>query len=137
MYALNECECLYDRASMVGNTSEWSSTTCDWNSLVSGVHRSASEQEQLREDLEWLYEPQSAYRVFIICLLIICGGELFQSPTTSMSDAATLQILGRNQLEKYGAQRAWGPVGWAAWYVYTARFDDGLILWDTPSVVSV
>jgi len=70
----------------------------------------------MREDLEWLYEPNSAYRVFIICLLIICGGELFQSPTTSMSDAATLQILGRDQLEKYGAQRAWGPLGWAVRY---------------------
>jgi len=78
----------------------------------------AAEQEQLREHLEWLYEPDSAYRVFIICLLIICGGELFQSPTTAMSDAATLQILGREQLDKYGAQRAWGPLGWAAGYGY-------------------
>jgi len=76
----------------------------------------ATEQERLREHLEWLYEPNSAYRVFIICLLIICGGELFQSPTTSMSDAATLQILGRDQLDKYGAQRAWGPLGWASRY---------------------
>ena len=70
----------------------------------------------MREDLSWLYEPDGAYRVFIICLVIICGGELFQSPTTAMSDAATLQILGRDQLEKYGAQRAWGPLGWAARY---------------------
>ena len=72
----------------------------------------------MREDLEWLYEPNSAYRVFIICLLIICGGELFQSPTTSMSDAATLQILGRDQLEKYGAQRAWGSLGWSLRYAH-------------------
>jgi len=82
----------------------------------------AAEQEQLREHLEWLYEPESAHRVFIICLLIICGGEVFQSPTTSMSDAATLQILGRDQLDKYGAQRAWGPIGWAARYMHYLLF---------------
>jgi len=76
----------------------------------------AAVQERMRQDLWWLYEPVSADRVFIICLLIICGGELFQSPTTSMSDAATLQILGRDQLDKYGAQRAWGPLGWASRY---------------------
>ena len=79
--------------------------------------QSAADQERLRQDLEWLYEPRSAFRVFIICLLIICGGELFQSPTTAMSDAATLQILGRDELDKYGAQRAWGPLGWASWCV--------------------
>lgn len=72
-----------------------------------------NEQKMLREDLEWLYDPDSRYRVFIICLMIICSGELFQAPTTAMSDAATLQILGRERIDQYGAQRAWGPIGWA------------------------
>jgi len=71
------------------------------------------EQAVLREDLDWLYEPTSRYYVFIICLIIIVGGEFFQSPTTAMADAATLQILGRERLHQYGAQRAWGQVGWA------------------------
>jgi len=111
--------CLYS-TSAVGNVTLRPSSTCLWNYSNDGSRlRSDAEQEKLREHLDWLYEPNSAYRVFIICLLIICGGELFQSPTTSMSDAATLQILGRDQLDKYGAQRAWGPLGWAAWY--TAR----------------
>jgi len=71
------------------------------------------DQELLREDLVWLYEPTSRYRVLIICLVIIVGGEFLQAPTTAMSDAATLQILGRERLHEYGAQLAWGPVGWA------------------------
>ena len=74
---------------------------------------SPADQELLREDLSWMYSPSSLYIVFITCLLLICGGELFQAPTTAMSDAATLQILGREELEHYGAQRAWGPIGWA------------------------
>jgi len=108
---------MYGRTSTASNVvaSSWSSA-CDWNMTDSGSLRPTAEQERMREDLSWLYEPDGAYRVFIICLVIICGGELFQSPTTAMSDAATLQILGRDQLEKYGAQRAWGPLGWAARY---------------------
>jgi MFS family permease len=83
------------------------------NSTMHGA-RGAAVDELLREDLYWLYDPTDARRVFVVCLLIICGGELFQAPTTAMSDAATLQILGRERLDEYGAQRAWGPVGWAA-----------------------
>jgi len=108
--------CVYVSASTAGNVMQSCTSSCAWNSTESSGMLPASEQERLRENLWWLYEPNSAHRVFIICLLIICGGELFQSPTTSMSDAATLQILGRDQLEKFGAQRAWGPLGWAARY---------------------
>ena len=106
-----------DRRSAIGDVTSQSFLESVWNSTSDGVWLAAdTEQERRRENLDWLYEPDSAYRVFIICFLIICGGELFQSPTTAMSDAATLQILGRDELDKYGAQRAWGPLGWASWY---------------------
>jgi len=116
----------WSTASSVAEVEAWSSN-CVWNWTEDSGMLPAGEQERLREHLEWLYEPNSAYRVFIICLLIICGGEVFQSPTTAMSDAATLQILGRDQLDKYGAQRAWGSVGWAAGYMLF-RFTLTLIL---------
>ena len=101
--------------SATGDVSQSSSTSV-WNSTDGGWLRPTAEQKRLRENLEWLYEPGSTYQVFVICLLIICGGELFQSPTAAMADAVTLQILGRDELDKYAAQRAWGPLGWAAWY---------------------
>jgi len=101
--------------SATGDVSQSSSTSV-WNSTDGGWLRPTAEQKRLRENLEWLYEPDSTYQVFVICLLIICGGELFQSPTAAMADAVTLQILGRDELDKYAAQRAWGPLGWAAWY---------------------
>jgi len=86
---------------------------------------SEEDQELLREDLDWLYEPTSRYHVFIICLLLIVGGEFFQSPTTAITDAATLQILGPERVHQYGAQRAWGPIGWAIRWVCTST----MLLW--------
>lgn len=74
---------------------------------------SAEDKELLKENLSWIYDPSSVYWTFIICLVIICGGELFQAPTTALTDAATLQVLGRENIAQYGAQRAWGPIGWA------------------------
>lgn len=79
---------------------------------------SEEDQTVLRADLGWLYETTSRYHVFIICFVIICCAEIFQAPTTAMSDAATLQILGRERLHEYGAQRAWGPVGLAVRLVH-------------------
>ena len=70
---------------------------------------SEEDQRLLRADLDWLYKPASRYHVFIVCFVIICSAELFQAPTMAMSDAATLQILGRERLHEYGAHRAWGP----------------------------
>ena len=125
--------CMCFRTSAAGNLSQSSSTsTSSWSSTHGVWLRPAAMQRRLREDLGWLYEPHSAYQVFIICLLIICGGELFQSPTTSMSDAATLQILGRDELHKYGAQRAWGPLGWASWYGHCSLYSEPLRATRTP-----
>ena len=87
------------------NLSHWMNSTQD-GVTGSGLHWTDKEQELLRENLYWLYEPSNLYWTFITCLLVICGGELFQSPTTALSDAATLQILGRDDLHQYGAQRA-------------------------------
>ncbi|KAK2161384.1 hypothetical protein LSH36_117g01041 [Paralvinella palmiformis] len=72
----------------------------------------ASEQELLQENLEWLYIPRHLDIVFIVTFFLIVGGEVFQAPTTALSDAGTLQTLGSKRLEDYGPQRAWGSIGW-------------------------
>jgi nitrate/nitrite transporter NarK len=69
-------------------------------------------QELLQENIEWLYVPQSLQVIFIVTFCLIVAGEVFQSPTTAMSDAGTLRTLGSERLHEYGAQRAWGSVGW-------------------------
>ena len=67
----------------------------------------------LKESIGWMYEAASLEKVFIIILVLILLGEFFQSPTTALSDAGTIQTLGIENLDYYGSQRAWGPVGWA------------------------
>ena len=71
------------------------------------------QEELLKEDLSWMYEDSGLTRVFVTSLFLIVGGELFQSPTSSLSDAVTLHTLGTDKLDDYGAQRAWGALGWA------------------------
>lgn len=88
-------------------------TTTSLHECNYSVMLSKEEQDLLKENISWIYDPSEVYTVFIVCLLIICGGELFQSPTTALTDAATLQVLGTENLNQYGAQRAWGPIGWA------------------------
>lgn len=85
----------------------WNDSACNYSDI------SAEDKELLKENLSWIYDPSEVYWKFIICIVIICGGELFQAPTTALTDAATLQVLGRENIAQYGAQRAWGPIGWA------------------------
>ena len=72
-----------------------------------------AEYNILRESIGWIYEDDDLNRIFVTILLLILLGEFFQSPTTALSDAGTIQELGMENLEYYGSQRAWGPVGWA------------------------
>lgn len=72
----------------------------------------AQTQELLQENLEWLYIPRHLAVVFVVTFCLIVGGEIFQAPTTALSDAGTLQELGSARLEDYGPQRAWGSIGW-------------------------
>ena len=69
----------------------------------------------LRESINWIYYPEQVNEIFLTILLLILLGEFFQSPTTALSDAGTIQELGMENLDHYGSQRAWGPVGWAVW----------------------
>lgn len=85
----------------------WNASRCNYSDI------SAEDKELLKENLSWIYDSSGVYWNFIICIVIICGGELFQAPTTALTDAATLQVLGRENIAQYGAQRAWGPIGWA------------------------
>lgn len=71
------------------------------------------EYEILKESIGWMYEEKTLNKVFFIVLVLILLGEFFQSPTTSLSDAGTIQELGIENLDYYGGQRAWGPIGWA------------------------
>lgn len=73
----------------------------------------ADEYEALKESIGWMYSSETVHKVFIIVLLLILLGEFFQSPTTALSDAGTIQALGKENLDYYGSQRAWGTVGWA------------------------
>jgi len=61
------------------------------NNSVVYKNLSDADRNLLLENLSWLYESAGVYKVFLTCLFIICGGELFQAPTTALSDAATLQ----------------------------------------------
>ena len=67
----------------------------------------------LKESIDWIYVSGDVDKVFLTILLLILLGEFFQSPTTALGDAGTIQELGMENLDYYGSQRAWGPVGWA------------------------
>ncbi len=75
-----------------------------------------SHEDILKEDIGWIYYPGSVHWVFTISMILILGGEVVQSPTTALSDAGTLQTLGSSNLDDYGAQRAWGSIGWGIRY---------------------
>ena len=69
------------------------------------------EEDILQENLSWLYKAGSLHTVFLLALFVILGGEIAQAPTTAFADAGTLQTLGKDALERYGTQRAWGGIG--------------------------
>lgn len=72
-----------------------------------------SEETRMKyiKNLEWIYEEKDLMRCYITILLLIIVGELFQSPTSTLSDSATLDYLGKEHLNKYGIQRLWGSLG--------------------------
>lgn len=65
----------------------------------------------LRESIAWIYMSGSVQSQFLVALFVILGGEVVQAPTMSLADAGTLQTLGKPGMEQYGAQRAWGGIG--------------------------
>lgn len=65
------------------------------------------------ESLWWLYEPGDTSKLFIMVMVLINIGEFFTSPATALADASTTQTLGAKNMEYFGTQRAWGPVGFA------------------------
>ena len=69
------------------------------------------------ESLWWLYHQADRKKVFIMVLMITVVGELFTSPASALADAGTSQTLGIANMEYFGVQRAWGPVGFAVRYV--------------------
>lgn len=75
-------------------------------------HLTQEDKDRLIESIGWIYDPHGVTQVLILSLFIIVGGEFFQSPTTALSDAGTLQTLGPGGLENYGTQRAFGAIGW-------------------------
>ena len=80
---------------------------------TSSLNLTEDQLTSLRENYGWIYEPKSLNKVFMLFMLLILMGEFVQSPTTALSDAATLELLGPQNLDAYGYQRAWGSLGWA------------------------
>ena len=91
----------------------------DYHEIFSGLKQNTThnltkhEDTILKENIGWIYDPDDLQRVFITVLMLILLGEFVQSPTTALSDTGTLRTLGPDRLDKYGNQRAWGPLGWA------------------------
>ena len=83
------------------------------NVSMSQRNYTQAEADILREDIGWIYDPGGLNRVFLIAFCVIIIGEFFQAPTIALSDAGAIQTLGPGCLDRYGAQRAWGAVGWA------------------------
>ena len=52
---------------------------------------SKAEYDVIRESIHWIYESHSVSKIFVTILCLILLGEFFQSPTTALSDAGTIQ----------------------------------------------
>ena len=67
------------------------------------------------EEVAWSYDADGLKVLFLSILALVICGELFQSPSSALADAATLHKLGQKGLNKYGHQRAWGAIGFGGW----------------------
>ena len=88
----------------------------DSNDTTTGKPVIENLDDEWTKDIGWIYEPQSLKKVVIFAALLVLGGELVQSPTSTFADTGTFTMLGDNAAEGYGAQRAWGAVGWGSRY---------------------
>ena len=71
----------------------------------------------MRADRSWLYQADALKTVCFLSFFLVIFGHVFESPSMALSDAGTLRTLGTGRLDEYGAQRAWGAVGWGIRYV--------------------
>ncbi len=59
-----------------------------------------------------VFEKAGVHKVFFLILLLVVIGEFFSSPAIALADSAVVTILGEENMDKYGAQRMFGSIGW-------------------------
>lgn len=61
-----------------------------------------------------VFERAAVHKVFFLITLLTIMGEFFSSPAIALADSAVISLLGEQHQDRYGKQRMWGSIGWAA-----------------------
>ncbi|TRY69318.1 hypothetical protein TCAL_14242 [Tigriopus californicus] len=61
-----------------------------------------------------VFERAGVHKVFFLITLLVIIGEFFSSPAIALADSAVITLLGEQHQDRYGKQRMWGSIGWAA-----------------------